>query len=66
MSDPLFYHIDNGEPKTHRLKCLVDGEVKVIWELESIDLVNHKIHLHNLNNWRKNKDPGVTYEIEVM
>ena len=63
MTAPLFYHIDNGEPKTHRLKCLIDGEVKVIWELESIDLVNHKIHLHNLAD---NKDPGVTYEIEVM
>ena len=63
MSDPLFYHIDNGEPKTHRLKCLVDGEVKVIWELESIDLVNETIDHYNLAD---NKDPGVTYEIEVM
>jgi hypothetical protein len=63
MSDPLFYHIDNGNPKTHRLKALVDGEVKVIWELESIDLVNEKIDQYNLAN---NKDPGVTHEIEVM
>ena len=63
MSDPLFYHIDNGNPKTHRLKALVDGEVVVIWELESIDLVNEKIDQYNLAD---NKDPGVTYEIEVM
>ena len=63
MSDPLFYHYDNGNPKTHRLKALVDGEVVVIWELESIELVAHKIHLHNLAD---NKDPGVTYEVEVM
>ena len=63
MTAPLFYHIDNGEPKTHRLKCLVDGEVKVIWELESIDLVNETIDHYNLAD---NKDPGVTYEIEVM
>ena len=42
MNDPLFYHIDNGNPKTHRLKLLIDGVVKVIWELESIDLVKEK------------------------
>ena len=63
MTAPLFYHIDNGNPKTHRLKFLVDGEVKVIWELESIDLVNEKIDQYDL---AINKDPGVTYEIEVM
>ena len=63
MTAPLFYHYDNGNPKTHRLKCLVDGEVKVIWELESIDLVNETIDHYNLAD---NKDPGVTYEIEVM
>ena len=63
MSDPLFYHIDNGNPKTHRLKFLVDGVVKVIWELESIDLVNEKIDQYD---FAINKDPGVTYEIEEM
>ena len=63
MTVPLFYHIDNGNPKTHRLKLLVDGEVKVIWELESIDLVNEKIDQYKLAD---NKDPGVTYEIEVI
>ena len=63
MTDPLFYHIDNGNPKTHRLNLLVDDVVKVIWELESIDLVNEKIDQYGLAD---NKDPGVTYEIEVM
>ena len=63
MNDPLFYHIDNGNPKTHRLKLLIDGVVKVIWELESIYLVKEKIDHYDLAN---NKDPGVTYEIEVM
>ena len=63
MSAPLFCHIDNGNPKTHRLKALVDGEVKVIWELESIWQCYDKVDEYNLAN---NKDPGVTHEIEVM
>jgi hypothetical protein len=65
MNDPMFYHFDNGVPKTHRLKLFVDGKVKVIWELESSVDVEETICRYNLNE-QMARDPGVTFKIEDM
>jgi len=65
MNDPLFYHFDNGNVKTHRLMTFVDGEVKVIWELDSFADVKEMIRRYNLEE-QQARNTGVTYEIEVM
>jgi len=62
MTAPIFYHLENGNAKTHRLKLLVEGEVRAIFELDSMAEVTETLERYNGPNQRA----AVTYEIEEM